>query len=103
MNVMKRYIGVLLLLAFLSGKYTLLFGQTKESVQTHWSKSTEDPFEESKEKEEETKEAKSPFDELFYHESPSLSLSLPSKTVNTQYLQVEPSPYLSSWYLPPEA
>jgi hypothetical protein len=103
MDMMKRYIGVLLLLAFLSGKYTLLFGQTKESVQTHWSKSTEDPSEENKEKEEETKEPKSPFDELFYHDSPFLKVYFPSRTVNTQYLLIDPSPYLSSMYLPPEA
>lgn len=103
MNVMKRYIGVLLLLAFLSGKYTMLFGHTQESIKTHWSKSTEDPSDESKEKEEETKEAKSPVDELLYHESPSLNVNLPSRTVNTQYLLIDPSPYLSSWYLPPEA
>jgi hypothetical protein len=103
MSVMKRYIGVLLLLAFLSGKYTLLFGQTKESVQTHWSKSTEDPSEENKEKEEETKEVKSPFDELFYYESPLFRVSLPSRMVITQYLLIDPSPYLSSLYLPPES
>ena len=103
MNVMKRYIGVLLLLGFLSGKYTMLFGQTTESIKTHWSKSTEDPSEENKEKEEETKEAKSPFDELFYHENPLVRIYLPSRTVNTQYLLIDPSPYLSSTYLPPEA
>jgi hypothetical protein len=102
MSVSKRYIGVLILLAFLSGKYTMLFGQTKESVNTHWSKSTEDPSEESKEKEEENKEIKSPFDELFYHEILLSPIEFPSSEVNTRYLIIDTSPYLPALFLPPK-
>ena len=103
MGVLKRYIGVLILLAFLSGKYTMIFSQTKESVNTHWSKSAEDPSEESKEKEEENKEVKSPIDELFYDETLLSAIEFPSSEVNTRYLIIDTSPYLPALYLPPKA
>ena len=103
MDVMKRSIGILLLLAFLSVKYTVLFSQTKVAVKTDWSQSTEDPSKENKEKEEETKEAKSPFDELFCDDIDLVSIHFPSRIIDIPYKRSSTTAYLSSWYLPPEA
>jgi hypothetical protein len=103
MHMLKRSIGVLLLLAFLSVKYTVIFGQTKQLVKTHWSQSAENPAEENKEKEEETKEPKSPFDELYCQEQPVIAFQMPSLIINTNYLQISTTAYLPSLYLPPEA
>jgi hypothetical protein len=109
MNVLKRSIGILLLLAFLSVKYTVLFSQVKEANRTDWSNSTEDPSketknneEENKDKEEETKEAKSPFDELFCDDLRLLNIHLLSQTINAHYLQRSATAHLPSWHLPPE-
>ena len=101
--MLSRSIGILLLLAFLSVKYTVIFGQTKQLVKTHLSQSTEDPAEENKEKEEETKEAKSPFDELYCPGQPIIAFQVPSQIIDTNYLQVSTTAYLPSLYLPPEA
>lgn len=103
MQMLKRSIGILLLLAFLSVKYTVLFSQTKAATKTNWSQSTEDPSKENKEKEEETKEPKSPFDELFYDESRDYLIDLPSRAIAIHYLPGSTTAYLSSWDLPPEA
>ncbi|MEJ7560699.1 MAG: hypothetical protein WKF66_20480 [Pedobacter sp.] len=99
--MIKRSIGILLLLAFLSVKYTVIFSQSKGVVKAHWTGSTEDPANESKEKEDERKEAKSLFDE-FYQESLLIALEMPSQRLNTNYLLSSTTAYLPSLYLPPE-
>jgi hypothetical protein len=103
MDILKRSIGILMLLAFLSGKYTMLFNQTKESIKIHWSKSAEDPTEENKEKEEERKETSSYFDEYLSFNSLLMDVFQMSQKLNTHYLLSHSPPYLSSYYLPPEA
>lgn len=100
MQTLKRFVGILLLLAFLSVKCTILFSQTKEQVKTAWTPS-EDQSENNSEKEEETKEVKSPFDELVY-DVDLIYVDLPSRTIHTHYLQGAVTHYLSSVYLPPE-
>ena len=101
MQTLKRFLGILLLLAFLSVKYTILFSQTKEQVKTALTQS-EDKSENNNEKEEKTKEVKSPFDELLYGDVEMIYVDLPSRTISTHYLQGAITHYLSSVYLPPE-
>jgi hypothetical protein len=101
-HMLKRSIGVLLLLAFLSVKYAVIFGQIKQTVKAQSSQSPDDSSEESKEKEEETKEAHSTFDELYCQDQPQIVFQMPSRIINTYYFQISTTAHLPSLYLPPE-